>query len=80
MDLKSNLEEKEAVAVHQESLTKSPQWKLLKHRRTDLWARNSPWNTATHEKGGPRTILYEEPLKAEHPKTDIVQNRTATTA
>jgi hypothetical protein len=43
-------------------LTERPQWKISENRMTDLGTRNRTWNILTHGKGGPRTLLYEEPL------------------
>jgi hypothetical protein len=49
---------------------KRPLWKLSVHRRTDLWLKNRLWDTATHGKSGPRTVLYDEPLKDERSRRD----------
>jgi hypothetical protein len=80
MDLEANLKKLDAVAVYQEGLTKMPQWKLPEHRGTDLWTRNRPWDTATHGKGGQRTMLYKKPLKDERSRRDDGRSRNSTTA
>jgi hypothetical protein len=62
-DLETNAEETESESVHQKSLMKRLQWRLLKHRRANQRASNRPWHARTDGKFGAGAMLQEEPWK-----------------
>jgi hypothetical protein len=63
--------ESDTVAEHQDVPKDRPQWRPLEHWWTNLRTSDQPGDTGTHRKDGPRTMLYEEPLKGGRLRRDV---------